>query len=286
MSVETAEMVLLGGIFLVILILLIGLVYYGSSIFQRLEVIAQQLAGAFGSVFNTFVSISEFLVTNLIGFSQYLISSFDSFITRATTGMKSVTSFLNNQLFSVVQSTASHVLNVAATVARQLVQGFFNTVNGATNFMNQFTGIIAAVQLRLVGLITQGIQLIFNMISQSITLGFGFVNELIVSLIDVTATGVADAIELINEAVTGYAELVDLVKKDFNIAYNYISGILPQIQTEIQSTLCKIVVKVVNILGDICHPLATVFPIDCSWSNTPCGSLTKPVCSNFAGSPC
>jgi phage-related protein len=274
MSVGTAQVVLLGGVFLVIVILLIGVVFYAGTFGNLFNGITAQLSTALQSVSATFTSVTQFLVSSLTSFSGYLVRTFRTFVYRVGNGFLSVSDFLESQIGAILSSVNRFVLQLAAQIARNIISGFFNLLNAAALLNTQLTEIATGIITKLSGLITQGIAILFNLLSSAFTSGLGFISEIITTLIGAVGagvsailTGIAAGIDIFADAINfTRLEIIDPALNTISNAYTTVQNELDALPGQFQTFLCKGLQCLACALCGFCRSLkvpAFVIPGPC-----------------------
>jgi phage-related protein len=236
MSVETAQVVLLGGVFLVVLVFLIGVVYFGAGFTNAFSGITEQLSSALQTVTATFTSLAQFLVSSLTSFSGYLVRAFRSFVLRVTNGFNSVFQFLRQQLEAIIGAVSRVVITLASQITRFIIEGFFNVVNSALTLTNQLVQMSNALLTKLTTLITQGVSIIFNLISQAITKGVGYIGEIITTLIGIVGAGISAVLTGIAAGVDAFGTAIDFTRTNIiDPGLVFISNAWTEIKNEIDN---------------------------------------------------
>lgn len=258
MGVESAQTVLLGGVFLAILAVLIIVVYFGAQFSGVFDGLGQTLQTAVGRVATTFIGISNFVVQSVTQFSSYLISAFESFIVRVGNGFNSVYQFLTNQVLAIAESVGRAILTIASQVSRYIIEGFFSVLNSAALINAQMTQMATALITKLASLLSQGIALIFNLLSEAYTKGLGYISALVTGVVNAVGTGIEDAIKIVEIAITGAETQFNLLVSDFQTAYGFIETQITTVLNAIPNLLCILVIGMNTAIFALCRHLPTV----------------------------
>lgn len=255
MSIAAVETILLGASFLIIIVFLIGLVFFGTDFTKTLDQLGLQLSNSITAATDSFRSLVDFIVQGMTQFGTYLVSSFETFAGRALDGFTTVYEFLRQQLGSIIESLTRNIINVGATLTRTLFQSVFNVASAAFTLREQMNEVYAACVTKLSSLITQGIAIFFTVISETITTALGYFGALITSIVGAIGTGINFAIELVEAGVDAVENAFFSLVADFQSAYTTISSLITTAIAAVPQILCDIVINLNIAIFTICKPL-------------------------------
>lgn len=304
MAVASTEVVLLGASLLIVILLMIGLVFFATNITDQFTSLTSQLSQSLQGVVASFTSLSDFIVTSLSSFGGYLVRTFKQFVKTAGNGFLSISQFLTDQLRSILVDVNRVVLTLSSQIGRFIIEAFQSVIIGASTLLGQFTGVVTAVITKISGLIAQGIAICFSAISFAITQSMGFVSSLVTTVIGAVGIGVAAVLTGIAAGLELFADVIDFTKDNIinpaletiTNAFTTVINAINSLPSQIIGTLCVGVVclscglcafcKMLNVPGfsvclpPICIPALPCIPIPCI--NIPpipiLGSSCDPLC--------
>ena len=282
MSVEAAQIVILGGIFLAIFILLVGVVIYAGRFSRVIDSIQQTLITAFGSVFDSFVSFTEFVGRSIASYAASVVGAFAGFVGQVGSGFTSISNFLTNSLNGSVKSTIDQIATVTTNIGTQLINAFFSIFNGIGAAIASVVSMGSAVFTLVTDIVTRALVLILTLIAFFITNTFNGLTSFIVTILNVTATGVAAAIAALETAVSGAEHLFDVAKIIFNQGIADILSAISSLKTDIFAAICTIVIVFNAAIEAVCCPLKATFgDITCTFARN-CNGCS-PFCAACQG---
>jgi len=291
MSVVTAQLTILGGCFLAIFILLVGVVVYAGRFTGAITSLTTTLETSFIAVFDSFVSLSQFLAHSLEQYAAYLVQSFTSFIGQVGQNLTSLANYTKTTLNGQIQQTANQVITVSASVANSIINGFFTFLNGAAQGVNGIVSMFTSVATLLNDLYTRIATFIFSFFAQVISQDFALITSFVTTIITVAATGINDAIALIDTAISGAREVFDDVVVFFNAAASETETLLNDAKTQILSAICTIVIGVNQVILEVCCGLglssgSCSFARNCHGCSPYCGACTGVIPGVTCAGPC
>ena len=194
---STGEFVLVIGIFIILFVSLILFIVYGSQAFQQFNLITDQLNATFNSAIEGLLSITDSLIVSISSFGRTAVNTFDTITKQLGTTFLSVSSFLKDNLASMITTTGGNIIAITQSTVTGITNGLYNMTNAGLQLYNT----VYLVYLQVYSIYTYVETTIIVLILSVVTFVLSFIAELIANIIVKSMETYEIVLTFINESI-------------------------------------------------------------------------------------